>query len=330
VNESVTFYDASYHDPVSWNWTVAPGVSLSGASPSYVYPAAGKYDIQLNVSDGTDQMTQNKPGYLQILAATGRPMPYLEGFENWTDVLQSDILAECEGALCYQIQNTAAATGQKSVRVQNGGGEPGLLYRLTTPRLDLSQTPDPVIRFKYAFAQKDTPNTDKLLVKISKDCGNTWFLRKTILPAEMATVTGTVSGTFVPTAADWREVAITSIPSMYLTNNVIVRFEFYSGGGNDFYLDDINVFDASTASVKEPGLQEWYLAPNPTSEGFRIDGPFPMQDVEIFSMDGKRLFVQANFPTGNTVSVDGLPAGIYQVKMTYKGIVAYRKLLVTK
>lgn len=328
VGETIPLYDASYHDPVSWNWDMGDGVSLAGSEPTHAYTQPGKYTVGLHVSDGSAQMDITKPAYFHILASTGLPLPYVEGFETLSDLSGSALFTECEGSLCFTLQNGPAASGQQSVRVENGNGPADLLYRVTTPRLDFSQTPDPVIRFRYAFARKDTQNTDKLIVKISKDCGQTWQVRKTVLPAEMATVNGTVAGPFTPQAADWKEVMLTGIPPTYKTDNVLVRIEFYSGGGNHFYLDDINVFDLSTLSVTDPGTAEWFAAPNPASGEFRVEGPFADQRVELFSMDGKRVFLQERLPTGRTVSVSALPAGLYQLKMTHAGTEAWRKLVV--
>ena len=326
--EPVTLTDASYHDPVSWNWNLGDGSWLNGANVTYTYPSPGKYDIQLGVSDGVTLMSTTKPGYLKILEAQGQPLPYIEGFETTTDLNQNAILAECEGYLCFRLENGIAATGQKSISVPNGNGPTGKLYRVTTPRLDFSQTPDPVIRFRYAFAQRDTGNTDKLLVKISRDCGVTWQTRKTVSAAELPTVSTTVPISFVPGSGDWREVTVGNIPASFKTDNLLVRIEFYSGGGSHFYLDDINIFDLSELSVPVQAPEEWLLAPNPTRDDFRVEGPFDEQEVELYSADGKRVLHREHVPKGQPVSVSGLPAGLYRVKLNYKGVIVFRKLLI--
>jgi len=327
INEQVKFYDASYNHASSWTWNIGSGPSLSGASVSYNYSQSGKYDVSLNVSDGASQLTLLREDYVKILEPTGLALPYIEGFESYSDLGSSPIFTECEVDLCYQLENTVAASGQKSVLLKNHSNQSGLLAKLTTPPLNLSTVPNPVIRFKYAFAKKDTANTDKLLVKVSKDCGKTWVIRKTITPAELATVPHTVSNEFVPQHADWEEVMITNMLPSYKVNNVLVKFEFYSGGGSHFYLDDINVFDISQLSVTESNLEEWLIAPNPATDAFRIESPFESQDIALYGMDGKIVLSQSHVPSGAYISVAELPTGVYQVKLSFQGSVAYRKLI---
>ncbi|MCG9911730.1 MAG: T9SS type A sorting domain-containing protein [Flavobacteriales bacterium] len=329
INQPIQFFDASYHDPVSWNWNVGSGNPPSAASFTYSYPASGKYDVSLNVSDGTEQLSILREGYIKIVENTPITLPYIEGFESWTSMNAGNMHSDCPDFNCFEWQNVAA-TGMHAIKLEGNGNTPDHAYRLTTPRLDLSQTPDPVIYFKYAFAQRDTANTDRLLIKLSKDCGQTWITRRTISAADLPTVDNTVSGDFVPGNGDWDEVLITGIPSLYRTDNILVRFELISGGGNHFYLDDIYVYDISTVTVKEPGESEWFISPNPTESAFVLYGPFPSQQVEIFDMNGKSVFSSEQVPTGAEVSVSSFPAGLYYVRLSYQGVTAYRKLMVSR
>jgi PKD repeat protein len=329
VNQPIQFFDASYHDPVSWNWNVGSGNPPPAASFTYSYPASGKYDVALTVSDGTEQLSILREGYIKIVENTPVTLPYIEGFESWTSMNSGNMHSDCPDFNCFEWQDLAA-TGLHAIKLEGSGNTPDHAYRLTTPRIDLSQTPDPVIRFKYAFAQRDTSNTDRLLVKLSKDCGQNWITRRTISAADLPTVSGTVIGDFVPGPGDWAEVLITGIPSPYRTDNILVRFELISGGGNHFYLDDIYIYDISTATVKEPGESEWFISPNPTESVFMMNGPFPGQQVEIFDMKGKSVFSSEEVPTGAEVSVSSFPAGLYYVRLSYHGVTAYRKLVVIR
>lgn len=326
--DTVKFYDASYHDPISWSWNIGSGPLLSGANISYTYSQSGKYSVLLSVSDGVDQLIDARENYIKIVEPTGLSLPYIEGFESINDLESSSLFTECEGGFCFDVETSASASGQKSLSIQNHFGDDNLIYKLVTPRLDLSATPDPVIRFKYAFAKKEMGNTDKLMIKISKDCGKTWQTRKTILTADMPTVSYlSPSAPFVPTNTEWQEVMVTGIPSIFETNNVIIKFEFYSGGGSNFYLDDINVFDISQLSIPSIGNDDWKISPNPTSDIFRINGPFESQKVEIYDMHGRLVWSKALVQTNENVSVGHLMAGIYQVRLSHQGIVSFQKLV---
>jgi len=207
---------------------------------------------------------------------------------------------------------------------------PALRHTLTTPRLDLTQTPDPVLRFRYAFAKRDTANSDQLVVKMSRDCGVQWIVRRTITAAEIATVDGAVAVNFVPGEGDWTEVLVSNIPVSYQTNNVIFQFEFTSGGGNDLYLDDINIVDVDALNVPDRVAESWSIHPNPATDNFRIEGHFNQQHVELFTLEG-RLALNLGLVGSNTnVAVNELPAGIYLVRLSSGASTTMRRLMVAR
>ncbi len=330
INEEVRFYDASYHDPILWNWNAGNGTQMSGASPVYAYPTSGNFDVSLTVSDGTQQLSVTKPGFLQILENQGRSLPFIEGFEAYEDWSESDFLTECETVNCWEMTDQAFSSGGKSLMISNSVTPSGQLFRITTPRLDLSQTPDPVVFFRYAFARKDTSNTDRLIVRISRDCGKTWLTRKTLSGAQLASVSQNISGNFIPTADQWNEELLSPTPSSYKTNNVIVRFEFYSGGGNNFYLDDINVFDLSTLSEMKNTNPTWGVFPNPAADYFRIEADFSVSDIQIISNSGTMIMDKTGHFSSETVDISDLPAGVYFLRITYKNYIGFRKLVVVR
>src|ERR1700752_5190729 len=88
--------------------------------------------------------------------------------------------------------------------------------------------------FKVAYAQRVSTNTDKLQLYVSTNCGLSWSLRKSISGASLATG-GVVTGTFVPTAAQWSTQS--AILTGYTTQtNLYYMFRFTSNGGNNIYL----------------------------------------------------------------------------------------------
>ncbi len=330
LNEEVRFYDASYHDPVSWSWTTGDGASLSGANPSYLYGTAGKMNVSLNVSDGSQNLTVTKSGWLQILEAQGKTLPYLEGFENYVQPQESEFLLECESEPCWAITDQAFSDGTKSLTLNNHNIPPGLMYRFTTPRLDFSQTPDPVISFTYAFAQRDTSNSDRLLVKMSRDCGKTWITRKTISGSHLSTTENTVTSSFIPNSSEWSDLLISPTPSSYKTDNIIFRFEFYTGGGNNFYLDDIQVFDLSTLSQGKIKIPDWRIFPNPAQETIHIESDLSAFDVEIFSQTGILFASYTELNSTIPLDISILPPGVYFVRIQVADYAEYQKLIVTE
>lgn len=330
VGEEVTLTDGSYHGPSEWTWDVGNGTPQTGPAPVFTYTEPGVYDVSLTVGDGTGTVTTTKPRFLHMLPITGQPAPWYEGFEGLADITESAAFAECGDGPCMEVSMAAAATGDRSVRIPNNGAPAGRTYALTSPRLDLTGVTQPMVRFKYAFAQRDTTDTDRMIVRISRDCGKTWLLRRTFLPADMPTVSHTVQTAFMPGPGDWTHVPGMVIPPGYATDNLLVRIEFISGGGNDLYIDDINVDSGTIIGMDEQELARWQLAPNPTGDAFRIDGPMARQDVTILSVTGEHVRTVRNVPSGTPVPVNDLATGTYFVRFGAPGAAVMRRLVVMR
>jgi hypothetical protein len=106
-------------------------------------------------------------------------------------------------------------------------------------------------------------------VFITKDCGENWAQRKTLSGTSFSSLTS--SSTWTPTSqADWVTVHMTNVTTDYLVNDFRYKFRFESDGGNNFYLDDINIYSGSpsdelVSGIAEEGeIAELALFPNPT------------------------------------------------------------------
>lgn len=328
TTESLQFFDGSYHGATEWNWQLGGGQGSSQQNPALSYSTPGIFDVTLTVSNGSEQVSLTKPRFMRVLPATGQLLPYMEGFEGASQLANTALFEECEGSSCFRIAEGPAASGAKSMRLENTST--GLRYAVSTPRLDMTQTPNPVLRFRYAFAQRDTSNTDQLLVRISRDCGRTWLVRRTLAGSELPTVSGPVSGPFVPLAEDWAEVLVSNIPPGYQTNNLLIQFEFFSGGGNDLYLDDINIVDVDALNVPDLLAESWAIQPNPATESFRVEGHFSQQHVELFTLEGRLVRNVGLVTAGNSIAVNDLPSGIYLIRLRSGASTAMRRLVVTR
>ena len=66
-------------------------------------------------------------------------------------------------------------------------------------------------------------------VLASRDCGETWFLRKNIPASTIATYPNTNSS-YNPSANDWNTVNVSGITSVYLVSDFRFKIKFTSGG----------------------------------------------------------------------------------------------------
>lgn len=294
VNSNVTFTDASYNGNAnSWSWTFTGGTpSVSTSSTQVVsYANPGTYAVKLKVSNsqGADSLT--KTSYITVSPVSSTNYSITEGFETINLPASNWVLENGQDNYNWQIASTGA-TGTKSIRVVNtyaGTGDIDLLY---SPSINMNGSPNTPMSFKVAFAQKQTDNTDKLRLLVSKNCGQTWSQIYAKTGSGLATTTVMIGGNWTPTAAQWRTENIT-VPYIFLGTNTMFKFEFTGGDGNNIYLDDINIM--SSASISELSSQDFGIVvyPNPASDFIDITINSKMEgkvSAELVDVLGKTVY----------------------------------------
>lgn len=336
--QSVNFTDISYHNANSWDWSFTGGSPSTSTmqNPTVTYNTAGTYTVTLTATDGSTSDTETKTNYITVLPATGRSLTVEEGFETLTLPDTEWFVDNPDGSNAWSISSAAAATGSKSLRLLNTNNDDGDVDEFISGTIDLSNATSVELSFKYAFAQKTSSNTDYLRVYVSSDCGETWSVRKNLSPSVIATASNT-SSSFVPTASDWETVTITNITSSYWTSNFRFKFQFVSGGGNNIYIDDINIYDPSTVSVKESDdVNLFRVFPNPANDMAKVS--FDLlegNDVKIVLTDmlGQQIQVieQAKLNAGShqfEINTNELSNGIYFVNLSVEGRLITQKLVI--
>ncbi len=135
-------------------------------------------------------------------------------------------------------------------------------------------------------------------VFVSADCGANWAQRKTLAGNNLSNLTSSTS--WKPTQnSDWTTVHMINVTSNYFSENFKMKFRFEGEGGNNIYLDDINLYAGAPSDNLVLGIdglsdiEDIQLYPNPT-EG----------DVYIRynAMKNEKLTVVITDITGKTVS----------------------------
>jgi len=212
---------------------------------------------------------------------------------------------------------------------------------------DLSNMASITMTFSYAFAQKSTANTDKLQILASDDCGATWLIRKSIAASQMTTTGGsTVSGNFVPTNAQWKDITVTSIVGGFLTDGFKYKFVFTSGKGNNLYLDNINIYGTDTLGnqVGSPtsitefiNVNNVNVYPNPANDNVSIaidlTNRQELLSVGIYDLLGKKVLsvFEGNAIEGQhlyNASTKSLSTGMYLVLIDNGNSVVSQKLII--
>ena len=324
--DDVQFFDESYNNITSWNWTFPNGTPSSSSvqNPMVSYSGSGSFDVTLEVTDALgNTMSQTFPNFISVIGNPGYPPPIYEGFENISSLPSNDwTISNSEGP-GFDVVTTGFASGAQSVKLDNSQGQNGSIDELISNTIDLSNSGAASISFKYAFAKRNSGNTDYLQIFASKDCGESWFMRKNISSSIISTMANTNSN-FTPTGSDWKTIVIgPSSFSNYLVSDFRFKFKFVNGGGNDLYIDDINLSGSVSINQSEK-VFNFSVYPNPVLDKLIISfsSLTNLTDPFLEIMDGAGRIINStylnNLSKGENnleISSSNLESGWYIIKI---------------
>lgn len=340
--QSVTFTDYSYHAPSGWSWEFQGGSPATSTSqnPVVTYNTPGTYEVVLTATDGTNSDTQTKTSYITVLENSSS-LPFIEGFESYSSLPNSPWAVENPEGNGFVLENSIGHSGQKSVRLNNFGQPSGRLDNIYSQPIDLSTISDEVtLSFRYAYRKRSSSNDEWLRVFISNNCGEDWIQRKTIKGDNLGELTA--SSSWEPSSADdWTTVHVTNITSSYWEENFRLRFEFESDGGNNFFLDDINIYqggpenDPILSLYEEGHISEFNVYPNPATDEanvvFSIENA-QKASIEIVNAIGQTVSsTRVNAESGRNLvmlNTSDIQAGVYMVRVTVDGVQRIKRLMV--
>lgn len=281
VGDQIQFTDETYNAANGWTWTFTGGTpsSSSAQNPTVTYNTPGVYQVVLTATDGVTNDTETKAGYIRVMPSIGAA-PILEGFESYTTLLgleEWDVI-DYGNNVGFEITTTAGHTGTKSAKLANMNQAAGNVDELASAPIDLSAitaATDMTMSFRYSYRQRNAANDEWLKVQVTNDCGETWVTRKTIHGTFLSDIVNALAWT--PTsAADWTTVHMANVTSTYWVDNFRYKFRFESDGGNNFYLDNINIYAGAASNDLVVGLEEIVelenltLFPNPADDELNV------------------------------------------------------------
>ena len=314
TGSTVQFTDISYNSVTQRTWTFPGGTPSTSTDeqPIIQYDAAGTYPVTLLVSDGVNDLTVSQQDLIVVYADTGYAIPFNEGFEALTSIPDNEwIVRDVDQNGTFQLTSSAASSGANSIMLTNNSSMVGSLDNIYSPTYDYTNAGEVVISFRYAFAMRNANNDDRLRFYVSNNCGTTWSMRKQLRAGIDLTTGGIVSGSYVPNdPSEWGYAVVDNISSNYHTSDFRIRFEFLSDGGNNVYIDDINLsgtplgLDDLTATENE--LE---VVPNPATES---------SYVQFISSGSTAIDLSIIDPTGRLVKTvfQGKPAvGLQRISL---------------
>lgn len=276
AGQSVTFSDLSCKGaPTIRSWTITGSSTPSSTqiNPTVVYQTPGTYSVSLMSQNSYGSNTNTKTGYITVLPAIGKDVPYFEeGFEG-VDPISNNTLTHFS-PVNSRFQITAAA-GYKSTKSFKApittGATAGNVYSFTTQSMDVTKIPAssaPKFSFYLSYAMSAVDVTEVARIYASTDCGGTF---KQIWERSGTGLTYSVSApytnNFVPTLeTQWKRYGIGSLSSIGYgsAQNIIFRIDVLSAGGNPVYIDNINLsqYYAGINNIAKENI-DLTLYPNP-------------------------------------------------------------------
>ncbi len=341
VGQPVTFSDLSNGPPSSWNWTFPGGIPATSTdqNPVVTWAQTGTYSVGLEVTNakGTDSRTET--AFITV-QETQLP-PLSENFDNVPDYPDGWYPENLADTLNWRKSNEAAYSDAFSMQLELfGNPNQGAFYSLNTAAFDLSGVATANLSWRYAYKRFSAfNNIDTLQVRASVDCGANWNLLWQRAGTQLASVGGNgINARFVP--ADSSQWSYVEIPVDTYAGRTQVRFQFraISGGGQNLWLDDVNL--SALVNAAEVSEQLWGLEvyPNPFREVPTVAYSLAQGSELSFSLvdlQGRTLFqydVGRQAPGEYVLAADPdiyatLPPGIYFLRAESEFGNATKKLI---
>lgn len=332
VGDTITFTDESYHNVSNWSWDFGDGTQLSGSdattfqNPTHAFSSPGVYNVTLTVGNGAQTLSQTQTSCVTVMPSTAAAPPLYEGFEGAFPG-SSWMINNIDGDETWEVTPNAAFTGTKSLRLRNFSIDAGNIDELYSATFDMTGADTIFLSYKWAYANRVTETDDRFRISVSGDCGENWSVRKlrkglTTLPTANPTNTQ-----FTPSsAADWDGETLVLVGGNWFNDRFRVKFDFTSYGGNNLYLDDINILGSFPTGVREVEPVFIYnLYPNPSENDMTLElvqGHNEWVQIELYNAVGALCATihQGQLGSGiHRLTVPHQAAGLYTVVLKKEG-----------
>jgi len=338
VGDSVKVYNASGQlNAISYQWSF-PGGSPSASSlpnPKVAYMAPGYYDMTLTTTNANGSSTTTKSGIVYVSGNWPEfSGPTVQNFDTSGDFWQS---WNTNGDAGYFQRIGTSGTQNTGCFLLGNHYEPDTTLScysstmqqinlnkdiLVSPAFDLSATSTVTVSFDYAFGCASVPDsaTEVLKVYYSRDCGETWILKKTIADTSLVTAFAAQSANFIPAQNQWKNASFAFTST---TNDTKTRFRFEfvaSNYSNNFYIDNF-VIDG-VLGISDNALSAISVFPNPSKKGGAIDVSGltnSTANLTITDLQGKQVYQKelSVASSESEIQLDAnLESGCYLVEVT--------------
>lgn len=344
VGNTITFYNKSQNNPTAYQWFFqggTPSVS-SVANPTVTYPALGNFLVKLITTNvyGTDSLLLNN----YVIVATppvGQSLPYSENFESFFFPANGMTIDNPDGGITWERDTIAVAyQGIASAKINNLiNTNYGQSDALILPRFNFSTFSGiPYLSFKWAYAKSDPNYSDELLVLVSNNCGVTWS--QVFYKSGSTMTTGSTQVTpYIPNSSTVWKAATISLQTYTASSNVQIKIVNVTDGGNNLYVDDINLNAISTNIVGTiSNGSQVHVFPNPADDNLNLEyelvksGSFSYEVIDVIGrmIVSMNLGIQSAGKHSLLLDVTSLAGGIYFIKISMDQNRVIKKIIIDK
>lgn len=336
IGNFVNFMDISLNDAISWQWSFPGGTPTSSTleNPTIAYNSLGSYDVQLIASDATTTDTLLLSNYITVTTpGVGTALPFSENFDSGIFPPTGITINNFDGGVTWGLDSAASVSPIYSAKIDNYiNTNYGSADEIVLPYLDFTTHTGAnlFMTFRWAYARSDPSFSDEMIVLLSTDCGVNY--NQVYYRTGNSLVTGPTQTTpFIPTSTEWASAAFalnTFLPEQY----VQVKIVNVTDGGNNLYIDDINIGDLPTGITDDNEKEDLLMYPNPSKDNITIEysDKSNFERVEILNTLGELvLSQQINSQRKITLSTTNLTLGLYYVHLTGAKNSEVKKLIIT-
>ena len=312
---SITFNNESYDAPfdsVAWVFEGGIPASSTDEEPEITYNTAGVYNVTLKVFSDVDSIVETKNNFISVVPeANPVGFPFTDSYETTTSLNGDDWFeSSLDNENKWELINSSSLSGSYSVILNNVNNTMDTKDELYSPLINLSQATESNISFAYAFAGKNIAVFDELQLEINKGCSNFWLTKLSLTEFDLVTAAAQQTAFFPASQFEWKQAVVT-IPSSYFADDFRFRFVFNSRGGNNVFIDDINIDVAAGIEENTSAKNEMKLFPNPTNGTINITLPNNNETIKTCKLLDAKGAVMALFNNTSCIDISTFSSGLY-------------------
>lgn len=340
VGDSVKFIDNSYGGKKTsrlWDFNGEPSSSLTDSIVKVKYTFPGIYSFSLTNTYNSSSKTTAFNNKVYILGSNPNPayfVPFEDGFETPSDFYNDWVIVDNDNDLStWEHITSTGYTGNNCIGILNYNRMAPKLDEIISPAYDLSAVENPTLTFRLNFTRRTANDDDILQIFISNNCGRTWssvYNKNANGNLKTSSILEANSYTPALNSTEWRLEKINLQPA--LSKSVVrFKFSFTSGGGNNLFIDDLNIDGLNTTGLTTHQTNPVAsIFPNPATNQLTI--AYKKNEAgctaEVLNLLGKVcLEVKTNTTFEKTgacvLDLNTLNDGVYIIRLKQAGKIIY-------